>query len=291
MATKRARAPSPLPAASLPTEIFRSDEIEDQKSRFIAVFSVSLSAKALQRLPDFHTATHRIAGWRKPSRQRSLFPTSEILYDTGHDDDGEKYGGKRLEYVLDTMKVEGTVVVARWWGGQNIGPIRFTHIENCAKQAIRKYMTAQADAQKEEAVKKQKLDEEASRAALEETLRERDQSIFVLRGLLAEKNAALEGTGPVPVTPSKPVDYTKMTIDQLKRMDKARDASIAFILKQIDKAEEELKKLIDSTEPTQEDEYGTPVEFPEDEPGEETTTEPSTPPAKTAFVSKVRDTA
>ncbi|KAF2185089.1 ribosomal protein S5 domain 2-like protein [Zopfia rhizophila CBS 207.26] len=252
MSLKRARSPSPPPS---PLEIFHSDSIEDQKSAFIAVFSGTLSVRALQGLPEFKSATHRITAWRKPSRQKSLMPQTKVLYDVGHDDDGEKWAGKKLEHVLVDQEVEGVVVVARWYGGTLLGPIRFTHIENCAREAIWKWRVADAEAKKEEAHKNQKLEENAARAAraeLEETLRERDQSIFVLRGLLADKTAALNQSEPAPPTPQKkPPDYSKMSTELLKKMDKARDATIAFILKEIDKVEEQVKLLEDFNDSTQ----------------------------------------
>lgn len=173
---------------------------------------------------------------------------SKILYDLGHDDDGEKWAGGRLQHVLNDMSIEGVVVVARWYGGQNIGPIRFTHIENCAKEAIWKWRTADVEIKKEQVVKKQKMEEETARAELERNLRERDLNIFVLRGLLANKKAKLDDSEPVPPTPQKaPPDYAKMSLDALKRTDRARDATIAFVLKQIDKMDEELK-LIEALE-------------------------------------------
>jgi hypothetical protein len=228
---------------STPTqEVFKSAKIDEQTSSFVGAFSPILSAAALQRLPEFRTATHRIAAWRKPSRQKSLTP-SKPLFDTGHDDDGESWAGGRLARVLNDTQVSGTVVVARWYGGQNIGPVRFTHIENCAKEAIWKWKVAVSEVEKEEANKKQRVDDEASRRKLVEELAQRDHSIFVLRKALAEKRAKLSGEDVVPVTPQKTVEYETMGLDVLKRLDKARDATIAAILKQMDKVDEDLKLL------------------------------------------------
>jgi hypothetical protein len=223
MAMKRERSPSATPIP----EIFRSSTIQEQTSAFQAAFSPSLSAKALQTLPEFRTATHKIAAWRKRSRQKSLMPDSKILYDLDHDDDGEKWAGGRLSNVLRDTQAEGVVVVARWYGGQNIGPIRFTHIENCAKEAIWKWKVA---------------DDE-----LVKNLQERDYNIFALRKLLAEKKAKLQDEGPAPPTPQKGQAYEKMSMAVLMRVDRARDATIAFILKQIDKLDEELK-LVEALE-------------------------------------------
>ncbi|KAH7355868.1 ribosomal protein S5 domain 2-type protein [Pyrenochaeta sp. MPI-SDFR-AT-0127] len=235
MAMKRERSPSPDSRLG----IFRSSTIEEQRSVFIAAFSTTHSAKALQTLPEFRTATHKIAAWRKRSRQMSLRPSSNVLYDLGHDDDGEKWAGGRLSNVLRDTKAEGVVVVARWYGGQNIGPIRFTHIENCAKEAIWKWKAVDTETKKGEAIKKQKVEEQVNSKQLMETLHERDYNIFTLRKLLAEKKAKLQGEEPAPPTPFKLQVYEKMPIDALKRVDKARDATVAFILKQIDKVDEE----------------------------------------------------
>lgn len=237
MALKRERSTSP----TLAQDVFRSASIKEQTSLFIGAFSPTLSAKALQSLPEFKTATHKIAAWRKRSRQKSLVPDTKVLYDLGHDDDGESWAGRRLQNVLTDTQVEGTVVVARWYGGQNIGPIRFTHMETCAKEAILKWKVADTAARDEQTAKKQKIDDEIALKELRITLQERDYNIFALRKLLAEKKAKLNDEELTLPTPQKPQDYSRMALDALRRVDKARDATIAFILKQIDKIEEELK--------------------------------------------------
>jgi hypothetical protein len=238
MAQKRSHPDS---APDIP-DIFKSVQIVEQTSSFIGAFSPTLTAAALQRLPEFRTATHRIAGWRKLSRQKSLTP-SKPLFDTGHDDDGESWAGGRLARVLNDTQVAGTVVVARWYGGQNIGPIRFAHIENCAKEAIWKWKVANSEAEKEEASKRQRVDDEAAKKQLVDELTQRDRNIAALRKLLVEKKAKLSGEDMAPPTPQKAIDYEKMGLDVLKRLDKARDATIAAILKQMDKLDEDLKLL------------------------------------------------
>lgn len=167
-------------------------------------------------------------------------PDSKILYDLGHDDDGESWAGKRLANVLNDTQAEGVVVVARWYGGQNIGPIRFTHIENCAKQAIWNWKVASTQKAQEAASKKQKVEDEEKRIELVKGLQERDANILTLRKLLAEKKAKLEEQEVAPPTPQKVPVYDQMALNALLRLDKARDATVAFILKQIDQVEEEL---------------------------------------------------
>lgn len=157
------------------------------------------------------------------------------------------------------MQAEGAVVVARWYGGQNIGPVRFTHIENTAKEAIWKWQVVDQAQKKEEAAKKQKREEDAERRALEEYLRERDQSIVSMRGLLAEKKARLEDSEVAPPTPQKAMNYGSMTMEMLRRQERSRDATIALILKKIKEVEEKLE-LVEVFEESENDEFSSTQE-------------------------------
>lgn len=243
----------PHPDASSPTAaetIFVSGAIEDRDSTFIARFSPSATSKELQKHPEFQSAMHRIAAWRRPSAQKTL--KAERIYDTGHDDDGERWAGKRLEKVLVDMKVEGAVVVARWYGGTMLGPIRFNHIENCAREAIGKYLGVAnsnvAETHVEEPGLKriktveERNEERARRDELAETLKERDASIDVLRQLLTDKQSDADVQSSFSPNKAKP-SYGGMSLDQMTRLEKARDATIAWLLKQIDMAEKEQEKL------------------------------------------------
>ena len=228
MSQKRARSASPES-----TLIFSSSPISDRSSKFIAFYSPTLSAKELQSHPEFKTATHRIAAWRTPSSQRAL--NAQRLFDTGHDDDGEKYGGKALEKVLVETDVEGAVVVARWYGGVLLGPVRFDHIKNCARDAITQYTQ-----DKQRSAKKAKtFDDEAEKEKLIKTLPERDQSITVLRDLLAEKSQQASSSSPDGKgTAAKVPNYATMPLGTLRKLEQVRDATIGWILKQIEKVEE-----------------------------------------------------
>lgn len=208
-----------------------SDPILDRSSKFIALYSPTLSAKEIQARPDIKSASHRIAAWRKPSSQRAL--GSQRLFETGHDDDGEKYGGKTLEKVLASMEVEGAVVVARWYGGIMLGPVRFDHIGNCAREAISGWLQ-----ESEKANKRLKVQEEVkNKDRLARILQERDQSILVLRGLLAEKTKSSSSESSGPQSPAKVPQYSKLPLPTLEKLEQVRDATIGWILKQIEKAE------------------------------------------------------
>jgi len=245
MSNKRPRSPSLAPATATEPAIFISDAIVDRTSTFIGHFSPSSPAKVLIKLRELEEASHRIAAWRFPSPQRTIGPTSKVLYETGHDDDGEKNGGRTLEKLLDSMQVTGSVVVARWYGGVMLGPVRFTHMETCARNAIKAWRD-------EEGNKKRKIEDEKRKKELDEedilrlpvVLAERDRSIAVLRALLSQKSKKAAG-GSVTASPMKVMDYSSMPLESMRRLEGAKDKSIAFLLKNIDTEEAKAKKIED----------------------------------------------
>ena len=233
--SKRARSPS------VTSELYKSSPIDDRSSRFIAYYSPRISVKELQRNRDVSTAMHRIAAWRKLSTQRSL--SSTPVYDSGHDDDGEKYGGKTLEKVLISVNITGAIVVARWYGGVLLGPVRFDHIRNCATEAITKWRMENARPVKQMKVE----DENVKIKALIAILKERDQSISVLRGLLTEKKGEVATSQDAGKSGIKSVDYGKMPLPALEKLEHVRDATIGWILKEIEKLEEAAAAEISKT--------------------------------------------
>lgn len=240
-----------------PSSLFESSSIEDRASKFVALFSPETLPKTLQAHPPYKSASHRILAWRRPSKQQSLIPSpnapGKMLYDTGCDDDGEKYAGRKLVNLLVDMNVAGSIVVARWYGGVLLGPARFEHIVDVAKEAIRKWKASTGDGA---AAKKVKVEatveltpeqEAEQKERLVKQLKDRDGSIKVLRDLLAEKQAALSqpvddaaAVRPPQGSQTKPTNgpnYAVMPLKTLRQLEKARDTTIAWILKQIDTIE------------------------------------------------------
>lgn len=274
MAQKRKHSSEAPEKPSLGPTIYRSTPIEDRDSTFIGLYSPDLSPKELQKLPELKSASHCMLAWRRESNQQSL--TSNKQYVTGHDDDGEKYGGKKVEQVLINMKAAGACVVARWYGGTMLGQVRFAHIENSASEAVRQWTKHIGEQQ----AKKRKVEEEVvEKGKLVNALAKRDQSITVLRALAAEKeklaketaetghtgdgNASVQAIvvdatrNTVPPSPRPEpssqtgIDYEAMSVERLRALDKARDATLAFLLKRIDKAESELTKAANAKEEDQ----------------------------------------
>ncbi|KAF3160384.1 hypothetical protein TWF225_003516 [Orbilia oligospora] len=253
MSLKRPHSPTSLASSAL----YVSKKIEDRASTFTAYFSPTAPQRQLQSHPDLTTASHRILAWRKPSSQKTL--TGLPAYNTGSDDDGENYAGKKLLKVLDDYKVEGSIVVARWYGGQLLGPVRFQHIENAAKEAIRAYLADKDESANGESAKKTKVsnneqgqEDEKEKEDLVEELKNRDESIAVLRNLLDDKMGKKKKSEETPDAgeessqqrPTKEVDYKSMPLVRLKQLDKARDNTISFLLKKIDEVEEAQEKAL-----------------------------------------------
>jgi len=74
-------------------------------------------------------ATHNILAYR------IMLANGSLLQDC--DDDGETHAGGRLLHLLQILDVTNVmVVVTRWYGGIHLGPDRFRHINNSARQVL-----------------------------------------------------------------------------------------------------------------------------------------------------------
>eukprot|EP00951_Prasinocladus_malaysianus_P034768 scaffold353390_cov40-Prasinocladus_malaysianus.AAC.1 len=68
-----------------------------------------------------------------------------------NDEDGETAAGGRLAHLLQLVDARDVVVVvSRWYGGVKLGPARFTHINNAARELLLENgYIAQADSDKQ----------------------------------------------------------------------------------------------------------------------------------------------
>ncbi|KAF2221608.1 hypothetical protein BDZ85DRAFT_202020 [Elsinoe ampelina] len=259
---KRTRSPSPPPASD---RIFESSPLHDRKSTFQGFFSPALPPHDLQHLPSFSSASHKILAYRIPSRQSTLAfgaaGMSKSALQTGHDDDGEQYAAKHVARVLGDLNVVGSLVVARWYGGVMLGPVRFKHIEDVAREAVKVYFSSLGKGKSGATVGAGKVAHQVQEEGAGETqaeemgrlvreLKERDESILSLRKLLEQKKVllgSLEGKSEAgdkgQPSPTRKMDYTGMDLKRLRAMDQARDKTIAFLLKQIDETEEKIVAL------------------------------------------------
>ncbi|XP_067947557.1 protein IMPACT-like [Watersipora subatra] len=119
-------------------DIFHDEPITDRKSTFQAhvakVTSVSQVSQVMEKLlrnKKISGAAHNIQAYR------ILLSNGCIAQDC--DDDGETSAGERVLHLLKIVDVTNVlVVVSRWWGGIKLGPDRFKHINNCARNALEK---------------------------------------------------------------------------------------------------------------------------------------------------------
>lgn len=119
--------------------VYHGEPFMDRRSTFQAhlspVHCVSEALEALQTLKSnkkIESATHNISAYRI-----SGGPHNTCLQDC--DDDGEHHAGSRLLHLLQILEVKNVlVVVSRWYGGIQLGPDRFKHINNSARDLLQK---------------------------------------------------------------------------------------------------------------------------------------------------------
>ncbi|XP_040576341.1 protein IMPACT-B [Lepeophtheirus salmonis] len=118
----------------LPEIITSPTIIQDRKSIFQAhyakVSSVTDVRRVINKLLEnkkIAHATHNMYAYRiNCSRKKCLVSDC--------DDDGENNAGSRILHLLDITGVENVlVIVSRWYGGVQLGPDRFKHINNAAR--------------------------------------------------------------------------------------------------------------------------------------------------------------
>ncbi|KAJ8708740.1 hypothetical protein PYW08_010122 [Mythimna loreyi] len=120
-------------------EITHGQVIIDRKSSFqghaAEVHSLEDVNAVLSKLKlnkKILNATHNMYAYRI---ERKTAKGVSILQDC--DDDGEAHAGGRMLHLLQILDQRNTlVVVSRWYGGIQLGPDRFRHINNASRQAI-----------------------------------------------------------------------------------------------------------------------------------------------------------
>ncbi|XP_073532816.1 protein IMPACT isoform X2 [Phyllobates terribilis] len=117
--------------------IFHGEPISDRRSTFqghlAPVNSPGEVKDVLNKLYEnkkIASATHNIYAYRIYS-----IKTNTFVQDC--EDDGETAAGKRLLHLMQILDARNVlVVVSRWYGGILLGPDRFKHINNCARNIL-----------------------------------------------------------------------------------------------------------------------------------------------------------
>lgn len=100
----------------------------------------SCTTKSLQEaraaLDSIYQDTHSSNATHVMYAYRITDAASDVVI-CGHNDDGEWSAGAQLARLLDSSGKNNTIVmVTRKYGGQDLGKLRFTLIENVAKNAL-----------------------------------------------------------------------------------------------------------------------------------------------------------
>ncbi|XP_008305372.1 protein IMPACT isoform X2 [Cynoglossus semilaevis] len=111
--------------------------ITDRRSTFqphlapvVTPRQVKLVLEKLYENKKIASATHNIYAYRIYCEDKHSF-----MQDC--EDDGETAAGGRLLHLLQILDVRNVmVVVSRWYGGILLGPDRFKHINNCARNIL-----------------------------------------------------------------------------------------------------------------------------------------------------------
>ena len=146
--------PSSLPSLpstdQSPLNVFHGEPFTDRKSTFQAHCALITSPKDVNLFLDhlartirrFSSATHNVMAYRcctvHPLNLSSPTQSSaSCAFASDYDDDGESAAGQRLLHLLHLLNIHNAVVVvSRWYGGIKLGPDRFKHINNAARDLL-----------------------------------------------------------------------------------------------------------------------------------------------------------
>ena len=119
-------------------QIIHGEPFTDRKSTFQAhlahVVTQDQVRQVLEELKQnrkINNATHNVMAYR-------IFIDDRNSYLHDCDDDGEAMAGSRLLHLLQILNVKNIVViVTRWYGGILLGPDRFKHYNNSAREIMK----------------------------------------------------------------------------------------------------------------------------------------------------------
>lgn len=164
--------------------------------------------------PKRRGASHDMHAWRVLELKRGrngLGGPNDYGVEEGQDDDGERWGGDKILRAMKEMgAVDLLVIVSRWYGGTNLGPVRFDHILQCAREAIRAHM-------REELV-----------SPLRDELQKLDTEIAGLRRKLASSVSNSNQPG------GRVDSYPDLDVEKANRLINARKKAIELLSKRLE---------------------------------------------------------
>ncbi|CAK5263725.1 unnamed protein product [Mycena citricolor] len=128
----------PPPVQPLPQgmQMYVAEPIVDRKSSFVGrSFAISDPSQVPPILAHL-SSDRRIARAAHPVINAWRCQVGNLLHQD-NDDDGETAAGGRLAHLLHILEVDNVlVVVTRYFGGIHLGPDRFKHINQAARNAL-----------------------------------------------------------------------------------------------------------------------------------------------------------
>ncbi|CAL1700321.1 unnamed protein product [Somion occarium] len=117
-------------------EIIEAEPITDRKSSFVGRACRITHPSQVPLVLAHLMSDRRIARAAHPVINAWRCQVGNVLHQD-NDDDGETAAGGRLAHLLQILDVNNVlVVVTRYWGGIRLGPDRFKHINQSARNAL-----------------------------------------------------------------------------------------------------------------------------------------------------------
>ncbi|KAF8897923.1 imprinted and ancient [Infundibulicybe gibba] len=126
------------PLASMPAgiQIFVADAILDRKSSFVGRACRVSHPSEVPLVLSHLSSDKRISRAAHPIINAWRCQVGAVIHQD-NDDDGETAAGGRLAHLLQILEVNNVlVVVTRYFGGIHLGPDRFKHINQAARNAL-----------------------------------------------------------------------------------------------------------------------------------------------------------
>ncbi|PFH47796.1 hypothetical protein AMATHDRAFT_77020 [Amanita thiersii Skay4041] len=126
------------PTSGLPAgiQLHVADPITDRKSVFVGRACQISSPSEIPLILSHLMSDRRIARAAHPIINAWRCQVGAVLHQD-NDDDGETAAGGRLAHLLQTLEVNNVlVIVTRYFGGIHLGPDRFKHINQAARNAL-----------------------------------------------------------------------------------------------------------------------------------------------------------
>ncbi|OSC97905.1 UPF0029-domain-containing protein [Trametes coccinea BRFM310] len=135
--SRSGREPPDIPAEMPPgITIVEAEPILDRKSVFVGRACHISDPSQVPLILNHLMLDRRIARAAHPIINAWRCRVGNVLHQD-NDDDGETAAGGRLAHLLQILEVENVlVVVTRYFGGIHLGPDRFKHINQAARNAL-----------------------------------------------------------------------------------------------------------------------------------------------------------